>query len=275
MVDIKISMKVVIVSIIITIFMYPKTIEFLITSGENICVANKLNTAVLQSNKVAVDSDKTRVVFMFDDGWKSVYTEAYGIIAKYGYTASVSIIPSLVDEKEYISYKNLSEIYLEGWDLLNHSYSHKENTYDNTNELLSNFNKARKWMNNRYIGNCSDMLVLPYGEINPYLIYQLKGAGYRNVRTSENIIVLDESKIEYYPVTVINLLTDVSVNEVEDLLAQTFDKSKTVIIILHKIGDQDNGYGMTYSKDKLEEIIAFINGHSEEFAVVNYSQLFD
>jgi len=33
----------------------------------------------------------------------------------------------LIDEKEYMSYEQLSELYLKGWDLLNHSYSHKEN----------------------------------------------------------------------------------------------------------------------------------------------------
>jgi peptidoglycan/xylan/chitin deacetylase (PgdA/CDA1 family) len=273
-INIKVNIKVIIISILIALFMYPKTIDFLITSAENISVAYKLNTCIIQSNKNTVDSDKTKIVFMLDDGWESIYTDAFDVLEKYDYTASMPIIPSMIDEKEYMSYEQLSKLFLQGWDLVNHSYSHKENAYENTNELLSDFNRAREWMKNRFMGNCSDMVVLPYGEINPYLIRQLKDAGYRNVRTSSNIIVLDKNDIEYYPVTTISLLTDVTVNKVKEMLLQRVNEPRTIIFILHKIGDRDNGFGMTYSKENLEEIILFLTEHSDEFEVVSYSQLF-
>lgn len=275
MIDIKISMKIVMLSILIAIFMYPNTVNFLVTSGENMYTAYKLNTGTIENSKFTVASDKAKIVFMFDDGWKSVYTGAYEIMSKYGYTGCVSIVPSLVDEKEYIPYRKLSELYLKGWDLLNHSYSHKENTYDNSDELLSDFNKARQWMKNRYIGDYSNMAVLPYGEINPYLIRRLKDAGYSNARTSDNIIILNKNVIEYYPVTTITLLTDVTVDEVKNILTQKYKEPKPFILVLHKIEDRNDGSGMTYSKDKLEEIIVFINSHSDKFEVINYSQLFN
>jgi peptidoglycan/xylan/chitin deacetylase (PgdA/CDA1 family) len=254
--------------------MYPKTIDFLITGAENISIAHKLNTNIIQSNKNTEDSDKTKIVFMFDDGWESVYTEAFEVLEKYDYTASIPIIPSMIDEKEYMSYGQLSELYLKGWDLVNHSYSHKENVYENANELLSDFNRAREWMKNRFIGNCSDMIVLPYGEINPYLVRQLKDGGYSNVRTSGNIIVLDKNDIEYYPVTTISLLTDLDANKVKGILSQRFSEPRAIIFILHKIGSRDDGSGMTYSKENLEDIILFLNEHNDEFEVIRYSQLF-
>ncbi|WP_278287298.1 polysaccharide deacetylase family protein [Caloranaerobacter ferrireducens] len=254
--------------------MYPKTIFFLVKTVENICIIINLNTNAIQSNNTYIDSNKVKIVFMFDDGWESIYTQAYKIMKKYDYKASVSIIPSLVNESEYMSYKQLSELYLEGWDLLNHSYSHKENMYDKCYKLLLDFNKARQWMKNKFIGNHSDMIIMPYGEINPYLIELLKNAEYRNIRTADNIIILESDKIIYYPATIISLLTDVTVNEVKSILTQTFDNHKTVIFILHKIGNKDNGFGMTYSKDKLEQIVKFIDKHSDKFQVVTYSQLF-
>jgi len=274
MIIIKINIKIVVLSFFIALFMYPSTIGFIIRSGKNVNTARKLSAAAIQSNKVAADSDMTRIVFMFDDGWESVYSEAYEVMDKYGYTGSIPVIPSLIDEKEYMSYEQLSELYLKGWDLLNHSYSHKENTYENTNKLLQDFNRAREWMRNRYIGNSSDMVVLPYGEINPYLIGQLRDAGYRNVRTSSNIIVLHKNDIEYYPVTTISLLTDVTANKVKEILAQRVSEPQIIIFILHKIGDRDNGSGMTYSKENFEEIILFLNERSDELEVINYSQLF-
>lgn len=273
MIIIKINIKIVILSFIIAILMYPKTFDFLINSGKDIYIAKKLTTNSIQNTKTTISSDKTSIVFMFDGGWSSVYLNAYHIFKEYDYKGSIQIIPSLVDEKEYMSYEQLAELYLEGWNLLNHSYSHKENTYVKSDELLSDFNKARQWMINRYIGKYSDMVVMPYGEINPYLIDKLKKSGYRNIRTSDNIIILNENEIKYHPVTVINLLTNVTVTEVKRQLTQTFKEHKTIVFTLNKIGDTDNGFGMTYNKNKLQQILMFINKNSDKFEVITYSEL--
>lgn len=275
MVDIKINMKIIVLSILIAAFMYPATLSYLLNAGKDISIAKKLSSSTLVNTRASIDPEKTKIVFMFDDGWSSVYSEAYKLMKQYDYKASVPIIPSRINKEDYMSYEQLSDLYLEGWDLLNHSYFHKENKYENSDELLSEFNKSRKWMNNRYIGRCSDMVVIPYGEINPYLIDQLKDDGYRSIRTSDNIIILDRSKIEYYPVTTINLLTNVPEYEVERLLEQSVYKSKTIILILHKIDDIDDGFGMTYNKDKFEQILMFIHENSDKFQVIIYSQLFE
>lgn len=274
MIIIKVNMRIVILSILIAIFMYPKTFDFIIDNVENTYIAMKINTNRMQNNNNIIASNKTKIVFMFDGGWSSVYSEAYELMKKYGYKASVQVIPSLVDEKEYMNYEQLAELYIQGWNLLNHSYSHKENIYDNSAEALSDFNRARQWMKNRYIGKYGDMVVMPYGEINPYLIRQLKKDGYRNIRTSDNIIILDNDRIEYYPVTTINLLTDITVEDVKDMFAKNFNKDRTVIFILNKMGEVDDGFGMTYSKDNLEQIIRFINERSDEFEVIAYSEMF-
>jgi len=274
MISIKINIKVVILAVIISILMYPTTIESLSLSVKNIYIANKLSTSDITTNNSVVDSKKVRIVFMFDDGWSSVYSEAYDVLKKSNYKASVPIIPSLVDEKEYMSYEELSELYLQGWDLLNHSYSHKKNIYENTDKLFSDFNIAKQWMENRYLGRYSDMVVMPYGEINPYLISQLKDTGYRNIRTSDNIIILNQEQIDYLPVYTINLLTDVSVNEVKDLLIKENIETKIIIIILHKIADGDESYGMSYSKVKFEQVVNFIEENNDQFEVITYSEIF-
>jgi len=275
MIGIKVNVKIVILSILIALIMYPKTIALLISMGENLNTARRLSTAAEKEGKFTAGTNKTRVVFIFDDGWESVYLKAYGIMNKYDYTASISVIPLLVGKKEYMSYEQLSQLQLKGWELLNHSYSHEENKYDNPDRLLADFNKAREWMKNRYMGRCSNMLIIPYGEINPYLINRLKAAGYDSARTSDNIIILNKNEIEYYPVTTVNLLTNVSADEVKEILAQAFSEPKTILFVLHKIGEVDDGSGMTYSEYRFAEIIKFINEHDDELEIVNYSQLFE
>lgn len=274
MINIKINIKVVILSIFIAILMYPRTIEILVKSVSDIKTARILNSNTVKIDNTVIAPDKSKIVFMFDGGWASVYSDAYELMKKYSYKGNVSIVPSRINEQQFMSYQQLSDLYLEGWDLLNHSYTHREEIYDKTDRLLSDFNKARKWMQNRYIGRLSNMLVMPFGEINPYLIAQLKDAGYRNIRTSENVIKLDSYKIEYYPVMTINLSADITAQEVEALLTGSSYKSKVVIIILNKLGDKDDGSGMIYSIEQFEGILMFINQHSDEFQVINYSQIF-
>jgi len=84
----------------------------------------------------------------------------------------------------------------------------------------------------------------------------------------------ENEEIKYYPATVISLLPGVSVNEIENSLKKTFHNPKTIIFIIQKISDIDDGSGLSYSKNKLEEILIFINEYSSEFQVLTYSQLF-
>jgi len=113
---------------------------------------------------IAVDEDKIQIVFMFDNGWASVYSEAFPLFQKYGMIGSVSIIPSLITESEYMNYAEVCELYIQGWDILNHCYFHKENMYDQPEQQLLEFNRGREWMKRNYLVKCADVAVIPYGE---------------------------------------------------------------------------------------------------------------
>lgn len=253
--------------------MYPSVIYYLIDTARDLSIAMRLSKGVAKAN-TTIDSDKSKVVFLFHGGWESVYKEAYELFKHLNYKGSISVIPSRVGEVGYMTYEQLSEMYMEGWDLLNLSYSHKEDLYNKTDELLSDFNKARKWMKNRYIGEQSNMAVIPYGDVNPYLIEKMKNNGYKSIMTSDNIIILDKYKIEYLHVSTISLLTNVTVDEVIKKLMTALEEPKTIMFILHKIEDGDDGSDMKYSRDKLEQILMFINQHKDKLQVITYSQLF-
>lgn len=270
---IKINIKIIVLSILISALMYPRVIYFLIDTANDFTIAKRLSKGVVKAD-ANIDSDKSNIVFVFHGGWESVYTEAYELFRQFNYTGSVSVIPSRVGEIGFMTYEQLADIYMNGWELLNHSYYHKEDLYNKTDELLSDFNKARKWMRNRYIGEQSNMAVIPYGEVNPYLIEKLRNNGYKSIMTSDNIIILDKDEIEYYHVSTINLLTDVPVSEAINKLRPALEEPKSIMFILHKIEDGNDGFDMTFSRNKLEQILMFIDQHKDKFQVVTYSQLF-
>jgi len=271
----KINVTVLVVSVIFSLFMYPETYTFCKTLTGDVSAIASLNTYTQdKASPDPANTSKTKVVFMFDDGWETVYQNAYPLFKTYGYPATVAIIPSLLEDSEYMTLPQIAALYEDGWDVLNHSYSHKENMYDHCEDLLADFNRARDWMNIRSLKRGSTTVILPYGHANPYFISLLIGAGYKSIRTSDNVIILSEDTVRYYPVSTLSLLTEVSVSDVESFLTQAHEDKKPVLLILHKISTNHDQYNMDYDPARLQEILEFIHTHEKEYEVVSYSNLF-
>jgi len=271
---IKKNIRVILLSFLIALFLYPRTITVVTSFVKEAHVFLKLRYTNEYLNKEPVDYSKTRIVFMFDDGWESTYLKAYPIMKKYNYRGSVPIIPSFVGAYEYMSFLQLGNLIINGWDVQNHSYSHKEGMYNNNRELLSDINKARQWMRSRSLATYGNMVVMPYGDISPELVPLLMEEGYDSIRKYNKVIMINrEGMEEFQPTTFINLLTDVTVKEVENIFLSSIEEKGTIILILHKISDISDGFGMTYSEEKFEEIVKFIKEHEDKFQVVTYSQL--
>lgn len=260
----------------LSIFMYPRPILFLSQTVKDFREAIKLSNYD-SNNETAelIDEDRTQVVFMFDGGWKSVYSDAYPILKKYGYKGSISIIPSLVNEAEHLSYSQIGELYMNGWSVLNHSYSYKTST--DCYKMLKEFQLAMDWMEKRFLTKGKKMAVIPYGCNNPYLIKLLIDAGYDNVRTQDNVIVLDATNPKntiYYPITIIGLNQDSEFSEVKSYLFKAMNEERGIAFVMNKIGQTYDRYGTTYSPDQLRELLEYIHANEDKFQVVTYTDLF-
>jgi len=211
---------------------------------------------------------------MFDDGWASVYTNAYPLFQKYGIKGSVAVIPGLTGESEYIDYAGIGELYIQGWDILNHSYSHMENMYDQPDELLLEFNRAREWMSRNYLVKGADMAVIPYGECNPYLIRLLAENGYTSIRTSSNIITIHNNNTTYYPVRAISPHDKSSLDLILEDMFMAYHDGIDVLFILHKIEPAHDEYRMTFYPESLDLLLQYIDENKDKYQVVPYSALF-
>jgi peptidoglycan/xylan/chitin deacetylase (PgdA/CDA1 family) len=258
------------------LLMYPETYTRLYSGAKTAITMLRLsNISHGDIPSCAVDETRTQVVFMFDDGWSSVYTSAYPLLKRYGYRGSIAVIPALVRESEYLSYEQLAELYLEGWDILNHSYSHKEDMYFRCEEMLYEFMRAREWLDTHYLTAGMDMVITPYGECNPYLIPLLIEKGFRSIRTSDNVLMLRNNRSYYLPVKTIHLLTDKSVESAQAELMAYIGGEPAVLLNLHKIDETDDGTQMSYSPEKLEALIEYLHANEDKFQVCTYSCLLD
>jgi peptidoglycan/xylan/chitin deacetylase (PgdA/CDA1 family) len=127
------------------------------------------------------------VVITFDDGFKNVYTHAYPILEKFGFTATVFVVAgflgktndwsgnverqrsSLLSPEEIASMKNLS--------YGSHTLRHRRLTQLSESEVFGEIVSSRKTLEDR-LGIPVLSFCYPYGEYNEFLARIVQQAGY-------------------------------------------------------------------------------------------------
>jgi len=272
----KYSLAVIALAMCLSLFMYPKTYALVREGVLDAGVAVWMSLSSRDGARAAAARDgRTRVVFMFDDGWESVYRTAYPLLKRYGCRGSVGMICGMARQEGYMKYAQLAVLYMDGWDILNHSYSHAPNMYERSEELLRDFQRARDWLEHKGFSEGMDMAIVPYGECNPYLIRLLMINGYHSVRTSDNILLFSGDDADYYHVKTIHMETDLSVEAVKEQLAEGRREERDILLNLHKLAEGADPANMTYSPQKLEELLAYLKENEAVFEVVTYTELLE
>ncbi len=134
------------------------------------------------------------VVITFDDGYKSVFNNAFPIIKKYGYPATV-FLPTEAIEKHYPAYMTLREIkemMKYHIDFQSHSYAHAHMAYLKKGETIQEY---KAWITQdlkksisffkRYLGYKPIAFAFPYGDYNRILIRIAKKLGFECLLTQD------------------------------------------------------------------------------------------
>lgn len=142
------------------------------------------------------------ILITIDDGWKSVYTDAYPVLKAYGYPFTLFLYTTYVDVKgDSMSKKQIEEMMANGATIGSHSTNHlyprmwKRYGQDSENyrnqvktELLDSAVKLRSWF-----GNCS-AYCYPGGYNTPPMLEALEGSDYKAAFTVlERKVTVEES----------------------------------------------------------------------------------
>ncbi len=149
---------------------FEKQMAFLHEQGyESISLA-ELEEGIRQNK----EASKKFVVITFDDGRKSVYTLAFPVLQKYGYKATIFVVPQWIDGKEipanenysaFLSWEELEMLRDAGFELGSHSLSHKNLTKLPFTGMMGELNAAEKIISER-LGVALRHFAYPYGEWN-------------------------------------------------------------------------------------------------------------
>ena len=138
-----------------------------------------------------LDDETGGFCITFDDGYEDNLIYALPILKKYNLTATCFIVPKLIgktnvwDQHQFKlmdSYQIKEWIY-EGMSIGSHSFSHQNLTKINHNELKTEIDGSKKYLEDKfqlYISN----FCYPYGKYNQIVINEVKKSEYKKAFTT-------------------------------------------------------------------------------------------
>lgn len=117
------------------------------------------------------------VVITFDDGYVDNYTNAFPILEKYEYTATVFMVSSYIDGKGFLSWSQLKELAASGWEIEGHTITHPYLSKVDEATLRQEL-KSSKELLEKGLGKPVDFFAHPYGDYNSVVTQAIKDTGY-------------------------------------------------------------------------------------------------
>ncbi len=218
------------------------------------------------------DTDKGNVVIIMDDNWETQYTAGYKILKDYSMKANIGVIPSAVGKQGYMNYEQLADLYMDGWDLLSHTYNHVNLTELDEKQQEEQITNCRDWLYGHKLSRGSDILIYPGGNFNDTTINILKKQGFSAARSLKSVW-LAEIDCTLEDVDICNIISDISMKRIRAALDKAADNRATVIFLLHKIEPVTDDTGMQVDEEKFKNIIDLIEGYKSKLNVITMSEL--
>jgi peptidoglycan/xylan/chitin deacetylase (PgdA/CDA1 family) len=147
-------------------------------------------------------------VITIDDGYKSVYLNAWPVLKSFGYPFTVFLYVKATDRgyKNFLSWNQVREMKAAGVDFQDHGYGHHRfgsrkpgHTVSEYRESIRlDFDKSYNIMSEQ-LGEKPRFLALPYGEYNQIVIDEAKKIGYEAVFSQDPGVVSADTDLLRIP----------------------------------------------------------------------------
>ncbi|OGE20015.1 hypothetical protein A3A14_00190 [Candidatus Daviesbacteria bacterium RIFCSPLOWO2_01_FULL_43_38] len=144
---------------------------------ENGYTTTSLDTLYAALKKTATLPEKV-VILTFDDGYIDFYFNAYPILKKYGFSATIFIPTGLVGQPAYLSWSQIKDMHSSGLVVFGaHTVSHPHLPSLSRETALKEITESKNTLSD-HLGVPVNFLAYPYGSTNESVITLTKEAGY-------------------------------------------------------------------------------------------------
>jgi len=144
---------------------------------------------------IADKSDKKYVVFTFDDGYESFYSQTYSIIKKHKIKVTNYLIADFLGKTNYMSKAQVDKIFADGYlEIGSHTLNHSGLTLVSINEADRQITESKKKLESLFNTKVSSFCY-PYGFYNLDVAKLVSNAGYTNATTTELGSVVSDDRL--------------------------------------------------------------------------------
>lgn len=142
------------------------------------------------------------VLITFDDGYRDNYTNAYPILKKYGFTATIFLVTSLVGaDDRFLTWEQVREMHKSGLTFGSHTVHHQALTKLTPEQVQAELGDSSREIE-RQLGHKPRYFAYPTGAYNRQLAETVRLAGYRaafTIRYGEVGLESDQYALERIP----------------------------------------------------------------------------
>ncbi len=132
--------------------------------------------SLLVKDLFVANSNKS-VAITFDDGYDDIYKNAYPILKKYGFTATVFIITGNTGKDLYLTWDQIRELQKAGWEIGSHTVSHPDLTKISSSQAANQIKESKIALESA-LGAIIYSFCYPAGKYNEETESFVKSAGY-------------------------------------------------------------------------------------------------
>lgn len=160
---------------------FEEQMEYLYKNGFHTIAPDQL-MAYLKYGKKLPDKP---IMITFDDGYLDNYTNAYPIMKKYDFTATIFIITNLIaQDNRFMNWDQVREMQQNGFVFGSHTANHKSLTSLTRDQVMNELSQSRDEMA-RQLGKSPKYFAYPTGTYNGEIEEMVRAAGYRAAFTIE------------------------------------------------------------------------------------------
>ncbi|MBC8015896.1 MAG: polysaccharide deacetylase family protein [Sporomusaceae bacterium] len=154
---------------------FEEQMEYLYKNGYTTITPDQL-MSYLKSGKQLPDKP---ILITFDDGYLDNYTNAYPIMKKYGFTATIFIITGLVsNDPRFVTWDQVREMQKNGIVFGSHTVNHESLTSLTKEQVMSELSQSREEMAAQ-LGKPPRYFAYPTGTYNLKIEDMVRAAGYK------------------------------------------------------------------------------------------------
>jgi peptidoglycan/xylan/chitin deacetylase (PgdA/CDA1 family) len=217
-----------------------------------------------QKASVTIDSfftaNKTASSFllMFDDGYDDMYNVAFKYCKERNIPLTLAVISSFVGTDDYMTANQLKETYTAGWDIVNHTSTHRNLNGFSKDEIIKEIEGCRSFLKNNGFDRSSDFVVYPEGKQNAFIHETMKELG---IKAARGTVIKDQ----YLPIDniynlkmTVELRKNTTFEEVKQAIDKSIDQGAVCTIVGHKIEESPTD-DISVSIEVFKKVIDYLN----------------